>query len=88
MLAADAKPALDAMAAAGAPAIDTLSSAKAKRIFLERAPQAAHVPVQLDEKPGQIHGFITMDGVIGDARRCIGRAVDAWHAQPAATGGR
>ena len=88
MLAADAKPALDAMAAAGAPTIDTLSPAEAKRIFLERAPQAAHVPVQLDEKSGQIHGFISMDGIIGDARGCIGRAVDAWRAQTAATGGR
>ena len=88
MLAADAKPALDAMAAAGAPTIDTLSPAKAKCIFLERAPQAAHVPVQLDENHQQIHGFISMGSVIGDARRCIGRAVDAWHAQTAATGGR
>ena len=88
MLAADTKPALDAMAAAGAPTIDTLSPAKAKCIFLERAPQAAHVPVQLDEKPRQIHGFISMDGVIGEVRRCIGRAVDAWRAQTAATGGR
>ena len=87
MLAADAKPALDAMAAAGAPTIDTLSPAKAKCIFLERAPQAAHVPVQLDENHGQIHGFISMDGVIGEARRCVGRAVEAWRAQATTDGG-
>jgi acetyl esterase len=48
----------------------------------------AHVPVQLDENPGQIHGFISMDGVIGEARRCIGRAVEAWRASETRTGGR
>jgi acetyl esterase len=48
----------------------------------------AHVPVHLDENPGQIHGFISMDGFIAESRRCIGRAVDAWRASYSETGGR
>ena len=48
----------------------------------------ANVPVQLDENPGQIHGFVSMDGFIGEARRCIERAVKAWQARETVTGGR
>jgi acetyl esterase len=48
----------------------------------------AHVPVQLDENTGQIHGFVSMDGLIGEGRPCIGRAVEAWRAQETKTGGR
>jgi acetyl esterase len=47
----------------------------------------AAVPVQIDANPGQIHGFISMDGFIGEARRCIGRAVEAWRASETRTGG-
>jgi acetyl esterase len=48
----------------------------------------AHVPVKLDANPGQIHGFISMDGFIAEARHCIGRAVEAWRASEAERGGR
>ncbi len=48
----------------------------------------AQVPVQLDENPGQIHGFLSMDGFIAEARRSIGRAVSAWRAAEMTTGGR
>jgi acetyl esterase len=48
----------------------------------------AKVPVQLDENTGQIHGFVSMDGLIGEGRKCIGRAVEAWQAQETITGGR
>jgi acetyl esterase len=48
----------------------------------------AHVPVQLDENTGQIHGFVSMDGLIGEGRKCIGRAVEAWQTQETKTGGR
>jgi acetyl esterase len=47
----------------------------------------ADVPVGLDANPGQIHGFISMDGFIGEARRCIGRAVEAWRASETRIGG-
>ncbi len=46
----------------------------------------AGVPVQLDENPGQIHGFLSLDGFIADARPAIGRAIQAWQAATA-TGG-
>jgi acetyl esterase len=36
------------------------------------------VVTTLDENPGQIHGFISMDGVIAEARRAVTRAVEAW----------
>jgi acetyl esterase len=38
----------------------------------------AHVPVRLDENPSQIHGFLSMDRFIAEARPSIERAVRAW----------
>jgi acetyl esterase len=40
--------------------------------------RAAGVPVQLDENPGQIHGFLSMDRFIRAARPAVARGVAAW----------
>jgi acetyl esterase len=40
----------------------------------------AGVPVLLDENPGQMHGFLSLDGFIADARASISRAILAWRA--------
>jgi len=40
--------------------------------------RAEGVPVQLDENPGQIHGFLSMDRYIRAARPAVARGVAAW----------
>lgn len=40
--------------------------------------RAEGVPVQLDENPGQIHGFLSMDRFIRAARPAVARGVAAW----------
>jgi len=37
----------------------------------------------LDDNPGQIHGFVSMDGVIAEARPALARAMAAWRAAEA-----
>jgi acetyl esterase len=45
----------------------------------------AGVPLLLDENPGQIHGFISMDRFIAAARPAITRATDFWQEVEAAS---
>jgi acetyl esterase len=40
--------------------------------------QAAGVTLRLDENPGQIHGFVSMDRYVAAARPAITRAIDFW----------
>lgn len=40
--------------------------------------RAEGVPVQLDENPGQIHGFLSMDRFMRAARPAVARGVAAW----------
>lgn len=44
--------------------------------------RAAGVPVQLDENPAQIHGFLSMDRFVRAARPAVARAVAAWLGPP------
>ena len=45
----------------------------------------AGVPLRLDENPGQIHGFISMDRFIAAARPAVTRAADFWREVEAAS---
>ena len=49
--------------------------------------RAAGCIVQLDENPGQIHGFISMDRFIAAARPAVARATTFWREVEAATQG-